>query len=346
MSDKSIEKVIVLYPYKGSRTGAQFHFINFLNEYSKFHKIHLYTTKSFVDLHNLDELSIDIKSVGERFIYIYRIYLIFIKKYYLPVISVNMGVRNSLNNIVLFSNSLVLCRFLDIVKLYDFWTSTYYACYKLIFKLSLNQETSNVIVQSNYMKALMLSNKIRSHVVRKPVEDFPQRLQNREIYKFGFIGKYYPHKGFEHFLEILRNSKKDEVGIATLLLSDLPRATAKKARELCSANKLLLIGAIPKSRINWFYSVTEIVVHLSFTESMSNTVLEAAYYSKRLLCWDNDINREYMYDGMELISELSKWKSLNNASKVSGSFVQADIDNIKSWKEYGNGIDKVIDSSY
>ena len=132
MSDKNIKEVIILYPYKGSRTGAQLHFINFLSEYSKSHKILLYTTKSFAALHKLDELGIEIKIIGERSLFIYRIYLILIKSIP-PVISVNLGVRNSFNNIVLFSNALVLCRFRDIVKLYDFWTSTYYTCYKLIF---------------------------------------------------------------------------------------------------------------------------------------------------------------------------------------------------------------------
>lgn len=346
MFDKGGKKVIVLYPYKGSKTGAQMHFVDFLKEYAVSHNIQLYTTRSLIDVHKLYDVNIKRNIIGGYYLFLYRLYLVFLKNYDLPVISVNIGVRNSPKNIVLFSNALVLCRVKDIVNVYDLATTIYYTYYKLVFRLSLNQRTSHVIVQSNYMRSLMLSIGGRGYVVRKPVEDFPPRLSNRAIYKYGFIGKYYPHKGFEHFLELLQKSKTNEVGIATLSLSDLPQETVRQAKELCAANKLLLIGSITKSRINWFYSVVEIVIHLSFIESMSNTVLEAAYYSKRLLCWDNDINREYKYDGMELISDLSEWKPLDNYSKVTGSFEHADIDNIKSWEEYGKAIDKVIDSSH
>ena len=95
----------------------------------------------------------------------------------------------------------------------------------------------------------MFSNKISSHVVRN-LRRFPASIAKWKYINMVLLANIILIRN--GFLEILRNSEKNEVE-ATLLLSDLPKETATKARELCFANKLLL-GAIPKSRINCFIS--------------------------------------------------------------------------------------------
>ena len=116
-------------------------------------------------------------------------------------------------------------------------------------------------------------------------------FENEKI-KIGFIGRLYPEKGFDKFVEsvdIFNKSPSDEVEFIIIGDGEMKNEAIRLDKQYVNCS---FLGSVSNDNIFAYLGSLDATVHLNFSNTgsgVSNSLLESLFANNLLICWSNKI---------------------------------------------------------